>query len=133
MKTMIFCAAVGGLFALSTAATCHAAPLTRAEVAYCSEYADAQFRHAGADGFDAPDAAFEGAAEECEFQWRMLAAQWDEPAYLDQLAVLGIAAGTAEGMSYADAMREAAKHGSLGVEQVGAGLWAPIAGEACDQ
>lgn len=98
MKSFIFCAAVGALFGVSAvSASCHAATAETAlaanEVTYCEEYARVEYREAVAAEADFPDAAYEGAEEECEVQWLALAAQWDDPANLSRVAGLALRAG----------------------------------------
>lgn len=94
MKTMMVCAAVGALFAVSTAATCgHAAQgpaLTRAEVSYCRFYAENEYTAAMNAGADFPDASYEGAAAECEVQWMALEQQSSDVFGLDRAASLAL-------------------------------------------
>lgn len=80
MKTMMFCAAVGALFAVSAvSSSCHAAlpPVTGAQAHYCAEYAEAEYQAAAVRGDEFPDASFEGRAEECEVQWLMITGSLD--------------------------------------------------------
>jgi hypothetical protein len=70
-----------------------AAAVTKAQAAYCWEYAQDEYQAAVDAGSALPDEAYEGAQEECEVQWLAIGAQWDDPANLDRLAVLGLHAG----------------------------------------
>lgn len=124
MKTFLFCLGVGALFAVSAiSSSCKAAELPRAEVAYCQQWADAQYGFALDAGSGLPDAAYEGAEEQCEVQWMALAAQWDAPADVEQLAVLGLASGAAEGMTRDQAMARAKAEGACGVTRVAPELY----------
>lgn len=85
---------LAGLTALPC--VCAAADVPRASLpqqTYCRAYAESEYQHAVDAGAAFPDAAYEGAGEECELQWLMLGVQWDDPANLDRLAVLGLRAG----------------------------------------
>lgn len=65
MKTMLFCAAVGSLFSLSTAATCHASTLPES---YCHDFAEGWYQQAAALGSETPDGVYEQAMADCELQ-----------------------------------------------------------------
>ncbi len=137
MKSFLFSCSVGFLFAgMSLYSGCAKADqpgepsLTRPEISYCSEWADAHFHGARDPKTNAPDEsspAFIAAQDSCEMQWKIVAVQWDEPAYMNEIAIMAMAAGTAEGISYAEASAIADKSGALGVEQVGQDLWIPMA------
>ena len=103
--------------------------LSKMEISYCDEYADAHYHGPRDKKSNAPietNEAFITLESQCEMQWQIVAAQW-EPAYMNEIAVMAIAAGTAEGTSYAEAEALAKKYHALGVEQVGQDLWIPLA------
>lgn len=136
MKSFLFSCSVGLFFsgvslysACAKADTASAYTLTHAEMGYCSEWADAHYHGPRDKRTNAPDEsnpAFIAAQDSCEMQWKIVAVQWDEPAYMNEIAVMAIAAGTAEGMDYAEAQAIAKKYGAKGVEQVGQDLWIPM-------
>lgn len=137
MKSFFFCCSVGTLFAAcSLYSACAKAdsmpsvpPLSKAEISYCNEWADAHYHGPRDKKSNAPDfynPAFTSLEESCETQWQIAQVQWDEPAYLNEIAIMAMAAGTAEGTSYAEAMATAKKYHAAGVEQVGQDLWIPM-------
>lgn len=76
MKTMLFCASVGFLFVVSTAATCHAATLPQT---YCESFADRWYQTAVAIGSETPDGVYEQAMADCELQvWGLEVAEANE-------------------------------------------------------
>lgn len=137
MKSFLFSCSVGMLFAgMSLYSACAKADqpgepvLSKMEISYCSEWADAHYHGPRDKKTNAPDEsnpAFIAAQDSCELQWKIVAVQWDEPAYLNEIAVMAMAAGTAEGTTYAEATAIAKRYGALGVEQVGQDLWIPMA------
>lgn len=79
--------AIGSTLAIARCAA--AAPaVSTAESTYCHDYAESEYQDAVDAGSAFPDAAYEGAQAECEVQWLVLAAQWDDPANLDRVARL---------------------------------------------
>lgn len=119
MKSFVFCSAV--LVAGLLASVSHAAPPVRVSVvqeAYCHAYAESEYAAAIARGDALPDAAFEGADEECEFQWAIQAVQWDEPNYQDQEAELGLRSLP---LPFDAALRVADTAGRYGVDRLGTG------------
>lgn len=135
MKSFIFSTSIGLVFACSSLYSACAkadqpgAPvLTKAEISYCSQWADARYtgkRNPKNNGPDFESAEYNDAEESCELQWKMVAMQWDDPENLDRVAIIAMAAGTAEGMGYFEAQALAKKY-RTGVERVGPDLWAPI-------
>lgn len=81
-----------GLAVQVACSAAHAAEVTPSEAAYCHQYAEFEYQQAVDRDDELPDAFYEGAREECEFQWRMLAAQWDDPENLDRVAQLALLA-----------------------------------------
>ena len=89
----ILAATVGGLLCLARCATAAETRASLPQQAYCHAYAESEYQRAVDRGDAFPDAAYEGAGEQCEVQWLALAVQWDDPANLDRVAVLGLRAG----------------------------------------
>lgn len=84
---------LAGLMALPCVCAAAVAPtVTKAQAAYCWEYAQSEYQAAVDAGSGLPDAAYEGAQDECEVQWLAIGAQWDDLANLDRVAVLALLA-----------------------------------------
>lgn len=66
MKTMMFCAAVGALFAVSALSQCAHASALPAD--YCESFADRWYAEAVALGSETPDGVYEQAEADCELQ-----------------------------------------------------------------
>lgn len=124
----MFCSAVGFLFAVSTASTCHAAmgQVTAPEARYCEQYAASEYDSAVARGDEFPDASFEGAAEECEVQWLMVTGSLDALMRADiALRVYEADELSATGVTYELAAAVADHEGRYGVDQISPGRWLP--------
>lgn len=66
MKTMMFCAAVGALFAVSAvSSSCHAATLP---ADYCETFSESWYQEAVALGSETPDGVYEQAEADCDVQ-----------------------------------------------------------------
>lgn len=102
MKTMLFCASVGFLFAVCSAATCHAATLPQT---YCEGFADRWYAEAVAIGSETPDGVYEQAMADCELQ-------------VDAVDSAPVPLPLAQALRLADAL------GRYGVDRVGLG-WLP--------
>lgn len=109
-----------------------AAAVTPLQSAYCRAYADHEYTTAVRAGSLSPDAAYEGAAEECEVQFLAVGVQWDDPAGLDGFTELAMRAASTidldavlvNPLPMGEAARLADALGRYGVERVGSG-WLP--------
>lgn len=125
MKTMLFCAAVGALFAVSAvSASCHAATLPQT---YCEGFADRWYNEAVAIGSETPDGVYEQAMADCELQayaLSLIPAPAHESDYPTGEDLLGSAVNVM-GMSYHEALDAADAQGRYGVVRVSADGWLP--------
>lgn len=81
--------ALAALSLAMIARSAHAAPVsvTPAMESYCHAYAESEYNSAVARGDGLPDAAYEGAQEECETQWIIVASEWNDDDALDAIAI----------------------------------------------
>lgn len=119
MKTMLFCASVGFLFAVCSAATCHATTLPQT---YCEGFADRWYQTAVAIGSETPDGVYEQAMADCEQQQYGLSLAYGDAHAVD---IVGEATAIGMGLEYQDALREADEQGRYGVVRVSADGWLP--------